>query len=168
MYARGTSEEPSTSFGVYDKEAWEMHCKWDASRFPGCDFGDVGDEMLISDDVMFDLGAALRSAWRLGKFHVAILMIQDLVRSMENDLKLSSVMKEERRHQAPTELFEADRRDELPLINSIFFLLPMLSPLAIYKWSKAYEAGGKKQESFLEEIEDIQKMILCSFTLKEA
>lgn len=165
LYELGTGDRPFDAYGTYDEKSWARHCQFDASRYPGEDFGDVGDEMLISNDAIFELGAALRAAWRLGKFNVAALMVREFVQSMESDLKLTNLMNEERHVDAPGEIFEADLKNETPFLNSIHLLLPLLSPLARYKWGKAFEEGRKKQQTFLQEIGEIHGMIKHSFSL---
>lgn len=167
LYAPGTTDRPFDAYGTYDEKSFARHCQFDASRYPGHDFGDVGDEMLISSDAIWELGAALRAAWRQGKFNVAALMVREFVKTMEADLKLTSDMVEERHNDIPTEVFEADLNNELPSFRSIHLLLPFLSPLARYKWGKAFEEGGKKQEEFLEDIKNISELIEHSFSLKE-
>ena len=167
LSAQATGETPLDSFGKeFDKDAWEKFCRWDASRFPGSDFGDVGDEMIMADEEMLALGTALRAAWRLGKFNVALLMLKDLIQSMEKDLNLGALVREERKNDVPSAFLEADYTGELHYRNSIVILLPLLSPLAHYKWSRAFDDGGEKQERFIEEIEDLYKMITDSFELK--
>jgi transcriptional regulator with XRE-family HTH domain len=167
MYALATTDRPFDSYGTYDEKSWARHCQFDASRHPGCDFGDVGDEMLISNDAIDELGVALRAAWRLGKFNVAALMVREFVKGMEEDLKLTSVMNEERHIDLPIEILEADFNNQLPFRHSIHLLLPLLSPLARYKWGKAFEEGGEKEKVFLQEIGEIHGMINHSFSLKE-
>jgi len=166
MYAPGTSDTPQNFYGVYDKEQWEKYCKWDAWKFPDHDFGDVGDELMMSDDAISGIATALRAAWRLGKFNVGVMMVRDLVRSMEKDLKLAAAFSEEWSNDVPSELFEADHRNELPGVTNVHLLLEYLSPFARYKWSKAFKEGGAKQETFIEDIEDLCEIIAFSFSLR--
>jgi transcriptional regulator with XRE-family HTH domain len=166
MYALGTTDRPFDAYGTYDEKSWARHCRLDACKFPGHDFGDVGDEMLISDDAIDELGVALRAAWRLGKFNVAALMLREFVKSMEADLKLADLMREERGNDLPTEILEADLKNELPFSMSIHLLLPLLSPLAKYKFGRAFKEGGAKERTFLREMDEIHGMIKHSFSLK--
>lgn len=165
LYEPGTGDRPFDAYGTYDEKSWARHCQFDASRYPGLDFGDVGDEMLISSDAIWELGVALRAAWRVGKFNVAALMVREFVNSMEEDLKLTNLMNEERHADAPGEIFEADFKNEAPFLDSIHLLLPLLSPYARYKWGKAFEERGEKQRTFLQEISEIHRMIKYSFSL---
>jgi transcriptional regulator with XRE-family HTH domain len=169
MYAPGTSETPQTFFfQEYTTDSWKNHRQWEGNRFPQEDFGDVGDELMISDDQLFRLGAVLRAAWRRGKFSVAIMMLRDFIKSMEQDLNLAETVSEELRHDAPDELLEADHENhDLPYESSIHFLLPLLSPSARYKWAKACAEGGNKMEWFISEAEDLRAMILRSFALQK-
>jgi transcriptional regulator with XRE-family HTH domain len=165
LYEPGTGDRPFDTYGTYDEKSWARHCQFDASRYPGHDFGDVGDEMLISSDAIWELGAALRAAWRVGKFNVAALMVREFVNSMETDLKLTNIMNEERHVDVPSEFLEADFNNKLPYSSPISLLLPLLSPLARYRWGKAFDEGGQKQQTFLQEINEIHGMIKHSFSL---
>lgn len=100
-------------------------------------------------------------------FNVAALMVREFVKTMEADLKLTSAMVEEWHNDIPSEVLEADLNNELPSFRSIHLLVPFLSPLARYKWGKAFEKGGKKQEEFLKDIKNISELIEYSLSLKE-
>ncbi len=165
MYDASTTDEPTGYFGAYDKSSWERYCKWDASKNPGHDFGDVGDEMLDSDDAIYELGSALRAAWRLGKFNVAVMMVRDLVKTMEKDLKLTTILNKERHNDIPAEVLDSDLAGRNHL--TIHLLLPHISPFARYKWCKAFEEGGQKEEVFIEEFSELHRIIVESFDLRD-
>jgi transcriptional regulator with XRE-family HTH domain len=169
LHAAGTSETPQNYFGKYTKKTWEAHCRWEGNKFPHEDFGDVGDELMNSDDVMLRAGAALRASWRKGKFTVALMMLRDFIKSMEEDLQLGNVVKTEFRLDVPNELVDAEHTGEdLPSQNSLHWLLPLLSHYGRYRWSLAFTEGGEKKERFVSEMEDLLAMIIHSFTLGKA
>lgn len=167
MYSPGTGDAPFNWHGPYNKETWEGHCRFDAARYPGTDFGDVGDELLFESDAIDELCVALRAAWRLGKFNVAILMVRELSNSMQSHLKLSQeIIRQERSNDVPREVLEADLANDLPVARSVHLLLPYLSSLARYKWRKAFDEGGEKERTFLEDLNEVNEMINHSFSLR--